>query len=155
MEPDGGSYITSRDWRRDGDVALGSQVTVLGGASKGLLWGQALEKRATGSDRRSLVLLLLDFRDRVQVAEPRLCRAKPILYLRRQLAALSRGPQTDVVDFRPVTDGGRVNCRATLGTERLFAFGTAVPGFDIDLRFSREQPEGLVRNKNNGAKCRA
>ena len=79
MEPDGGSYITSRDWRRDGDVALGSQVTVLGGASKGLLWGQALEKLVAGSGQRSWDLLLLDFRDRVQVAEPGLLRPKPIV----------------------------------------------------------------------------
>src|SRR5215471_4892975 len=78
-------------------------------------------------------------RNRVEVSDPALCRAKPKLPFRDELVALARGAHADSVDFRPFPNSAGIDRCPAFRAEGLWPFGPAFTRLNICLQFAREK----------------
>ncbi len=74
---------------------------------------------------------------------PFLRRPRPYLQSWLKLSALARGPQAEIIGFRPAFDSRRIKWGCAFRTEKLVARHAAIGLFDIGLRLTGKKLEML------------
>jgi hypothetical protein len=112
--------------------------------------GRALTKVTTssqpigGSMRRPL-----EFRNRVEVADPRRLRANKYLPARHQFISLAQRSKPHIVGFWLIINRGRIERRPALGAETLQTDISAIGDLSIFCRFTGQKHERAWASDNN------
>jgi hypothetical protein len=99
--------------------------------------------------------LLFELLYRPDVYDPWLRGARPYLYKRDNLVALTNRTYTYGVDLGACSGRRGVDWRPTFRAKRLRSLVSAFAGLDVDFRFAREQPESALPSEGVHAKCGA
>jgi hypothetical protein len=99
--------------------------------------------------RPGLMRRPLEFRNRVEVADPRLLRANKYLPARHQFIPLAQRSKPHIVGFWLIINRGRIERRPALGTETLQTDVSAIGDLSIFCRFTGLKHERAWASDNN------